>query len=91
MKKYHIIFSLILATLTVGCQDFLEEEPETFFSEEQVFSTVNGVETAVNGLYQSFADPAYVNSLCSIISRSLRNTPAVNEVVSLISPLILTS
>ena len=62
MKKYHIIFSLILATLTVGCQDFLEEEPETFFSEEQVFSTVNGVETAVNGLYQSFADPAYHGS-----------------------------
>ena len=62
MKKYQIIISFVLATFCVSCQDFLEEEPETFFSEEQVFATEDGVEAAINGLYQSFANPGYHGS-----------------------------
>lgn len=62
MKKYQIIISFVLATFCVSCQDFLEEEPETFFSEEQIFATEDGVESAINGLYQSFANPAYHGS-----------------------------
>lgn len=60
MKKYLSIlgfFALIFSI--IGCNDFLEEEYDTFFEEEQVFSTENGVEAAINGLYQSYASPGY--------------------------------
>jgi tetratricopeptide (TPR) repeat protein len=63
MKKY--IYTLIVFSLTVsfvGCSDYLDQEPETFFTEEQVFSTENGVEAAVNGMYQNFAGPGYHGS-----------------------------
>lgn len=63
MKKYiYTIGIFTLAMLFVSCDDFLEEDVETFFSEEQVFSTVDGVEAAVNGMYQKYAGPGYHGS-----------------------------
>ncbi len=60
MKKYlSILGFFILIFSIIGCTDFLEEEYDTFFEEEQVFSTESGVEAAVNGLYQSYASPGY--------------------------------
>lgn len=60
MKKYlSILGFFILIFSIIGCTDFLEEEYDTFFEEEQVFSTENGVEAAINGLYQSYASPGY--------------------------------
>ena len=48
--------------LFLSCKDTLEENPETFFSEDSVFSTEAGVETAVNGLYATFSGPQYYGS-----------------------------
>ena len=63
MKKFLSIIGFVaIASFFIGCDDFLEEDAETFFNEEQVFSTENGVEAAVNGLYQSYADPGYHGS-----------------------------
>ncbi|WP_198034944.1 RagB/SusD family nutrient uptake outer membrane protein [Winogradskyella sp. J14-2] len=63
MKKYIAIIGLITSFFVVtGCDDYLEEDIETFFEEEQVFSTEDGVEAAVNGLYQSYSDPGYHGS-----------------------------
>ncbi|MDG5490082.1 RagB/SusD family nutrient uptake outer membrane protein [Psychroserpens sp. SPM9] len=63
MKKYIAIIGIVTFCLTyVGCDDYLEEDYETFFEEEQVFSTEQGVETAINGLYKSYSGPGYHGS-----------------------------
>ncbi|HIC30832.1 MAG TPA: RagB/SusD family nutrient uptake outer membrane protein [Flavobacteriaceae bacterium] len=63
MKKYISILGLItITTLLVNCSDFLDEKVETFYNEDQLYTTESGIEAAVNGLYQSFADPGYHGS-----------------------------
>ena len=77
MKKYKIsqimIFKklgfsglrLILAISSIiftGCSNDLEKLPETDFSENQVFSTEEGVETAINGIYLSMSSGQYHGS-----------------------------
>lgn len=63
MKKLLSIIGFVsIASFFIGCDDFLEEDAETFFNEEQVFSTESGIEAAVNGLYQSYSDPGYHGS-----------------------------
>ncbi len=63
MKNYIKIIGLFTLTiLFVSCSDFLEEDVETFFTEDQVFSTEDGLEAAVNGIYQSFSAGAYHGS-----------------------------
>ncbi|MGL1885136.1 MAG: RagB/SusD family nutrient uptake outer membrane protein [Reichenbachiella sp.] len=44
------IYSLLLL-LGMGCADFLEEEPKSFYSEGNVFSTIDNAEYAINGIY----------------------------------------
>lgn len=41
-------------TALLSCEDVLTDEPENQFTELQVFSTEEGVETAVNGIYSQF-------------------------------------
>ncbi|TMM29070.1 RagB/SusD family nutrient uptake outer membrane protein [Polaribacter aestuariivivens] len=63
MKKYISICCFFLSAIILSsCENALEEKPITAFSEEQLFSTEQGLETVVNGMYQSFADPAYHGS-----------------------------
>ena len=63
MKKYISISVLIISALFINsCDDYLEEEVETFIEEEVVFTTEEGLESAINGLYQSYADPGYHGS-----------------------------
>ena len=63
MKNINAIIVLLLSLFTlVSCNEVLDEQPETFFNEEQIFSSEEGVESAINGLYQSFADPGYHGS-----------------------------
>ena len=45
-----------------GCSDELEKIPETDFSENQVFSTEQGVETAINGIYLAMSSGQYHGS-----------------------------
>jgi starch-binding outer membrane protein, SusD/RagB family len=65
MKKitYFLIVGFVFIFNSCGK---LEEEPTTFFSEDRVFSSEDGVESAVNGLYYSlgafnFYGSAFVN------------------------------
>ena len=63
MKKYISIFAIIIsATFNTGCNDYLEEEVETFIEEEIIFTTEEGLESAINGLYASYAGPGYHGS-----------------------------
>lgn len=50
-NKIKNIALLIIVMFTVSCNDFLTDTPQNAYSEEQVFSTAEGVETAVNGMY----------------------------------------
>ena len=61
MKSLHKIFIALSLTLVwnTGCKNALIEIPVTFYSEVSVFSTVAGVETAVNGVYSEFSSPQY--------------------------------
>ncbi|SCX99601.1 Starch-binding associating with outer membrane [Nonlabens sp. Hel1_33_55] len=63
MKSIIKLFGLTLLLLGItGCEDSLEEEPDTLFRQEQIFATEQGLEAAVNGLYQSMADGDYHGS-----------------------------
>lgn len=45
---------LMITALFISCEDVLTDEPQNSFTEVQVFSTEEGVETAVNGMYAQF-------------------------------------
>lgn len=54
MKNFNKIiglFTVLVALFFTSCEDQLVDVPENKFSELQVFSTEEGVETAVNGMY----------------------------------------
>lgn len=55
----HKILPVILLLILGSCSDTLRETPENFFSEQTVFSTEAGVETAVNGVYARLSQPNY--------------------------------
>lgn len=49
-----IVMILILAAVFFSCEDVLTDEPQNQFTELQVFSSEEGVETAINGIYTQF-------------------------------------
>lgn len=53
IKKYYSlwIFSLLLAFLTAGCEDFLKEENPSEVTTDFLYTTADGLQSAVNGLY----------------------------------------
>lgn len=58
-----IIWICLLGSfLFVSCSDELEKEPETNYAESQVFTTEEGVETAINGIYLAMSSGAYHGS-----------------------------
>jgi len=55
--KTTIIYSLsILLLLATSCSNFLEQEPQTALTEEQVFNDLDNIEPLVLGLYTSWRD-----------------------------------
>ncbi len=56
--KIYFILAIVLVSAN-SCKDALTEEPLTFYSEETVFSTEDGVETAVNGIYAQLSSGQY--------------------------------
>ncbi|QNL49557.1 RagB/SusD family nutrient uptake outer membrane protein [Olivibacter sp. SDN3] len=53
--KTFIKYNLLLLTLIVSsCSNFLEQEPQTALTEEQVFSELDNIEPLVLGLYTSW-------------------------------------
>jgi hypothetical protein len=60
MHKLNQIGLGVLFVFLLGCENgILEETPDTFQSEAQVFETELGVETALNGLYYAFSEQDY--------------------------------
>lgn len=56
MKNKIKVIGLIIAfsIVSFSCEDVLTDEPQNKFTELQVFSSEEGVETAVNGIYSQF-------------------------------------
>jgi len=52
------LFAIILVSVTLfpSCTDILEESPTTFYSEEEIYASPEGVETAITGLYYSLGE-----------------------------------
>lgn len=61
-NNYIIFLFVVVAFSSTSCQGLLEEEPETFYSEAQIFATEEGIETAVNGLFNQLSSGAYYGS-----------------------------
>lgn len=61
MRSAIVKFSLFLAFILVysGCDSILNEDPETFLSNEAVFSNEAGAESATKGIYNSLRDFSY--------------------------------
>jgi starch-binding outer membrane protein, SusD/RagB family len=59
MKIYKIILLSVITTTVINCSDYLEEEVTTQYSEETIFGTSAGLETAITGLYAAMASPDY--------------------------------
>lgn len=64
MKFKNRLFPIFIIALifNTGCSDFLTETPESFLTEDVLFSTEDGLETAVNGLYATLSAPNYYGS-----------------------------
>jgi len=60
--KNILLLSLFCLTLFASCEKALIEEPSTFYSEETVFSTEEGIESVVNGMYAQLSAPNYYGS-----------------------------
>jgi len=64
MKKIHSCNRTILGTLAIcllcfqflSCKKFLQVQPRDYMFEKEAFSTPKGVESVLNGLYQTMAD-----------------------------------
>jgi hypothetical protein len=55
MKNKYIIILMALATVLSGsCKKFVEQEPQTALTEEQVFSKLDNIEPLLLGLYTSW-------------------------------------
>lgn len=54
--------SFLTITLLTSCDDFLDKEVITEYNSEQLFSTEQGAETVLNGLYAKLAGPGYYGS-----------------------------
>ncbi|MCI5082639.1 MAG: RagB/SusD family nutrient uptake outer membrane protein [Saprospiraceae bacterium] len=56
------IYILFISFFSVACSNLLEEDPQTFYNEDQVFSSEEGLESAINGLYSQVFSGAYYGS-----------------------------
>lgn len=60
------IFAVILTTLGTSCKKFLQVQPKDYIFEEDAFSTPKGVESALNGIYQSMADSLLYGNMLTL-------------------------
>ena len=79
--KYIILPGILF--LAVSCSDFLVEDPDTFYSEQSIFSTEEGVKTAINGVFSDFSSPQYYgtswHNLTMPVSGLFFSTQAANR------------
>ena len=65
MKKYNVIYLMMIALLTAGCEDFLEEQPKDEIALDQYFTAPEHARDAVNALYRTGAMDLYPGGVYS--------------------------
>ncbi|WP_316818881.1 RagB/SusD family nutrient uptake outer membrane protein [Pedobacter nyackensis] len=64
-RKKPLTIALVAAFLImqfVSCKKFLQVQPRDYMFEQEAFATEKGVESALNGIYQSMANPVLYGS-----------------------------
>ncbi|GJM33946.1 MAG: membrane protein [Saprospiraceae bacterium] len=61
-NKQFFFFLLGILFLHAACSGLLDEDPQTFYNEDQIFSSEDGIESAVNGMYSQFSSGGYYGS-----------------------------
>jgi hypothetical protein len=81
--KLKILFFPVILLWSTSCKDMLTEDPNTFYSEDAVFSNESGVETAINGVYSQFYSPQYYgtawHNLLHVLSGMFFSNQAANR------------
>ncbi len=62
MKNIFFTAIILLVFGFTACEDAITEEATTFYSEATIFSTQEGIESAVNGMYSQFSGGDYYGS-----------------------------
>lgn len=57
-----VLFYTTILTFAVSCSNFLDREPETLYDPSVVYNTVDGVESAVSGMYMDLSSGEYYGS-----------------------------
>lgn len=60
------VVAVLLIMQCVSCKKFLEVQPRDYMFEEEAFSTEKGVESALNGIYQSLADSVLYGNMLTV-------------------------
>lgn len=75
IRKTSIFIYLIAGLLmmqSVSCKKFLQVQPRDYMFEEEAFSTPKGVESVMNGIYQSLSDSiSYGNTLTLNVTENM--------------------
>jgi starch-binding outer membrane protein, SusD/RagB family len=81
-KIYKIIFLSFFCLIFTNCSDFLDEKVTTQYSEEQIFSSAEGLESVVTGMYASMANINYYSgsfqSLVNPVSGRFNSSQTAN-------------
>lgn len=65
--KYAIcVISVLVTLMGISCKKFLQVQPRDYMFEEEAFSTVKGVESTLNGIYQSIADSTLYGNILTM-------------------------
>ena len=57
------VWLLVFTVVTfISCDDFLDKQPITEYNSDQLFTTEEGAEAVLNGLYARLAAPGYYGS-----------------------------
>ena len=80
MKKFFLYIAILSMGICWGCSDWLDVKPSDRVSEENVFSTIAGFKTTLNGIYIELnQDDLYGHSLTVDFVEILAQRYAVNE------------
>lgn len=56
MKKYNLLFLLLISLVTVSCNEWLDVKPQDEIDEKDLFASGNGYRHLLNGIYFGMAD-----------------------------------
>ena len=56
MRKYKLLFLLLISLVTISCDGWLDVKPQDEIDEKDLFATGNGYHHLLNGIYYGLSD-----------------------------------